>query len=373
MLSSIVQLYGFSENECTIKPFGNGLINFTWIVDCHGEQFILQKINDTVFADPGTIAENLRQLNIYFKQFYPGYLFVSPIVTLQQNEMVILPGKGYFRMFKFVEGSFTFDTVDNAAKAFEAARQFGKFTKLLANFETRKLNSTLPDFHNLALRYRQFELSLKNGNKERIKASKQSITYIKAQKNIVDIFNQIQSNPYFKKRVTHHDTKISNVLFDKKGKGLCVIDLDTVMPGYFISDAGDMLRTYLSPVSEEEKDFSKIQIRDEYFQAIVDGYLSEMKDELSQEEKKYFVYAGKFMIYMQAIRFLTDHINDDIYYGAKYEGHNLIRCNNQLELLKQLIAKEEALQERVSLYIEEPQSPKGELFAEPAFPATNNL
>jgi len=353
MLDSIVKLYGFPENGCTLNPFGNGLINQTWMLECRAEKFILQKINDTIFTSPNMIAENLHNLNVFFKANFPGYLFVNPVVTLQNEEMGFLPGEGYFRMFNFVKGSVTFDTVDNAAIAFEGARQFGKFTKLLAGFDTKKLHITLPDFHNLTLRYKQFELALKNGNEDRIEACKSAILFIKEQKSIVDIFNSIQTNINFKKRVTHHDTKISNVLFDKNGKGLCVIDLDTVMPGYFISDAGDMMRTYLSPVSEEEKDFSKIQIREEYFQAIVEGYLSEMKEELSNEEKNYFVYAGKFMIYMQAIRFLTDHINNDIYYGAKYEGHNLIRCNNQLELLKQLLAKEDILQEKVALYVKD--------------------
>lgn len=353
MLSTIVQFYGLSENGCTIRPFGNGLINHTWIVDCGDEQFILQQINDTVFTSPPLIAENLHRLKIYFKTHFPDYLFVSPIATLHNEELVEMPGRGYFRLFKFVAGSVTFDTVNNAAIAFEAARQFGKFTKLLSGFDTNQLNITLPDFHNLTLRYQQFEQALENGNTTRIADCQDSIDFIKTQKNIVDIFDQLKINPQFIKRVTHHDTKISNVLFDKNGKGLCVIDLDTVMPGYFISDIGDMLRTYLSPVSEEEKDFSNIHIRDEYFHAIVDGYLSEMKDELTQEEKKYFVYAGEFMIYMQAIRFLTDHINDDIYYGSKYEGHNLVRCNNQLELLKQLISKEEALQQKVILNINE--------------------
>ncbi len=351
MLSSIVKLYGLPENECSLKSFGNGLINHTWILECRGEKFILQKINETVFTSPFMIAENIHHLNVFFNEYFPGYLFVKPVATLQNEEMIFLPGKGYLRMFNFVNGSVTFDIVDNAAKAFEGARQFGKFTRLLSAFDIQKLHITLPDFHNLDLRYQQFEQSLEQGNKERIAACKPAIGFIKEQKNIVDIFNKIQTNVNFKKRVTHHDTKISNVLFDKNGKGLCVIDLDTVMPGYFISDVGDMIRTYLSPVSEEENDFSKIRIREDYFQAIADGYLSEMKDELSDEEKKYFVYAGKFMIYMQAIRFLTDHINNDIYYGAKYEGHNLMRCNNQLELLKLLLAKEDILQAKVSLYM----------------------
>jgi Ser/Thr protein kinase RdoA (MazF antagonist) len=297
------------------------------------------------------IAANLHELNEFFKRHFPDYFFVKPVATLQNEEMVFLPGDGYFRMFRFVNGSVTFDTVDNASLAFEGARQFGKFTRLLSAFDIKKLHITLPDFHNLALRYQQFELALERGNKDRIKACEPSIAFIKEQQYIVDIFNKIQTNVNFKKRVTHHDTKISNVLFDKNGNGLCVIDLDTVMPGYFISDVGDMIRTYLSPVSEEEKDFSKIIIREEYFQAIVDGYLSEMQDVLSDEEKNYFVYAGKFMIYMQALRFLTDHINNDIYYGAKYEGHNLSRCNNQLELLKQLLAKKDILQAKVARYI----------------------
>lgn len=351
MLSSIVQLYGLPEKECTIRPFGNGLINHTWIVVHHDERFILQQINDVVFTSPAMIAKNLYQLKVYFKAHFPDYLFVSPIATLHNEELVVIPGKGHFRLFKFVPNSVTYDTVDNAAIAFEAARQFGKFTKLLSGFDINQLNITLPDFHNLTLRYQQFEQALEQGNSNRIANCQDSIEYIKAQKNIVEIFHQIKNDPRFITRVTHHDSKISNVLFDKNGKGLCVIDLDTVMPGYFISDVGDMLRTYLSPVSEEEKDFSKINIREEYFHAIVDGFLSEMKDELSQEEIKYFVYAGKFMIYMQAIRFLTDHINEDVYYGAKYEDHNLVRCNNQLELLKQLISKEEALQQKVSHYI----------------------
>jgi hypothetical protein len=119
------------------------------------------------------------------------------------------------------------------------------------------------------------------------------------------------------------------------------------MPGYFISDFGDMMRTYLSPVSEEEKDLSKIEIRDEYFKAIADGYLSEMGNELSAAEKKYLVYAGKFMVYMQALRFLTDHLNNDAYYGAKYEAHNFIRASNQATLLKKIIEKEKILQELV--------------------------
>src|SRR5665647_440011 len=138
MLSSIVKLYGLPENECALKPYGNGLINDTWILECPGKKFILQKINDTIFTSPGMIAENLHHLNKFFKEYFPGYLFVNPVATLQNEEMVFLPGEGYFRMFNFVNGSVTFDIVDNAAIAFEGARQFGKFTHLLSAFDTKK-------------------------------------------------------------------------------------------------------------------------------------------------------------------------------------------------------------------------------------------
>src|SRR5690606_24912784 len=137
-------------------------------------------------------------------------------------------------------------------------------------------------------------------------------------------------------RVTHHDTKISNVLFDKDGKGICVIDLDTVMPGYFISDVGDMIRTYVSPANEEERDFDKIRVRDDVMDALTEGYLEFMGDELTATEKKHTRYSGMFMTYMQALRFLTDYLNDDVYYGARYDGHNRVRAMNQVRLLSEL-------------------------------------
>lgn len=351
MLHSILALYGFATDNYALIPFGNGLINKTWVIVISGRKFIVQKINTSVFNSPDLIARNIHQLQLFLKENFPEYLFVHPIVSLQNEEMILIPNDGYYRIFPFVEGAITFDAVNNPKLAFEAAKQFGKLTRLLSIFDINKLAITLPDFHNLYLRYQQFEKALNNGNGERINACKTVINSIKKHKNIVVTYINLQTNKYLKKRVTHHDTKISNVLFDKNSEGLCVIDLDTIMPGYFISDVGDMLRTYLSPVSEEENDLSKIEVREPFFDAIMEGYLSEMKDELSSEEIKYFVYAGVFMIYMQALRFLTDHLNNDIYYGAKYEGHNLNRCTNQIVLLTQLLAKQEMLQKRVNTYI----------------------
>jgi len=348
MFERILTEFGISTNA-SVKLFGSGLINNTWLINSKGKDFILQRINDNVFKKPVDIATNIRLIDEYLEENYPDYLFATPYKTRTGDDMYFLKNEGYFRLFSFIKDSHTTDVVNSTSQAFEAAKQFGRFTNLLSGFPVEKLKFTIPDFHNLPLRYSQFESATLNGNKERIDEATITINFLKEQQEIVTISEQIATNPGFKKRVTHHDTKISNVLFDENDKGLCVIDLDTVMPGYFISDFGDMMRTYLSPVSEEEKDFSKIEIREEYFKAIADGYLSEIRNELSAIEKVHFVYAGKFMVYMQALRFLTDHLNNDIYYGAKYEGHNSVRANNQATFLKRIIEKEKLLQEIASI------------------------
>ena len=286
-----------------VKPFGSGLINNTWLINDGAHEYILQRINHDVFRQPANIASNIRLISEHLKNNHPGYLFVAPLKTRTGEDMIFIKNEGYFRLFPFVKDSHTIDTVASPSQAYEAAKQFGEFTSLLKAFPIDQLKITIPDFHNLPLRFSQFETAISNGNPERIKSATAIISFLKQQDEIVQISKQISKDPDFRKRVTHHDTKISNVLFDENEKALCVIDLDTVMPGYFISDLGDMMRTYLSPVSEEEKDLSKIEIREEYFKAIVQGYLSEMANELSTKEKEHLVYAGKFMTYMQALRF----------------------------------------------------------------------
>ncbi|HEX6846994.1 MAG TPA: aminoglycoside phosphotransferase family protein [Chitinophagaceae bacterium] len=346
MFEAIFKEFGI-DAKASVQAFGSGLINNTWLINENENDFILQRINHNVFKQPFDIADNIRLICDHLKTNHPDYLFICPRKTIVGNEMIFIKDEGYFRIFPFIKNSYTTDVVNSPSQAYQAAKQFGRFTNLLSSFPVDNLKITLPDFHNLPLRYAQFEKALKEGNKERIKQSSGIINLLKDQQEIVSISEQIDQNTGLKKRVTHHDTKISNVLFDEKDQGLCVIDLDTVMPGYFISDFGDMMRTYLSPVSEEERDLSKIEIRDDYFKAIADGYLSEMNDELSAIEKKYLVYAGKFMTYMQALRFLSDYLNNDVYYGSKYEGHNFIRANNQATLLKRIIEKEKMLEKLI--------------------------
>ena len=345
MSPSALPAYGIEQELSHIELIGSGLINHTWKVICADKAYILQRVNNTVFEEPEHIAHNIKLVAGFLKTYHPEYLFVAPVISNAGDEMIYLKDEGFFRLFPFVPNSHTIDVVESPKQAFEAASQFGRFTRLLNGIDISRLKITIPFFHDLSLRYQQFLHALKEGNKQRIKLSDKQIKTILSHEDIVAEYERIKANPAFKVRVTHHDTKISNVLFDDDNKGLCVIDLDTIMPGYFISDVGDMMRTFLSPVSEEENDFSKIEIRDDFYHAIVQGYNNEMKNELTETEKKYFFYSAKFMIYMQAIRFLADHLNDDRYYGARYQGHNFVRAGNQLTLLERLLEKETRLQD----------------------------
>lgn len=339
IMHSALARYGFNKDSYTIERFGNGLINDTCLVKREDEKYILQRINKAVFTNPFLIAENIEKIEAYLAKTDTSYFFTTPCKTLNGDTIVCIEDH-YYRMFPFVKGSHTVDVVQTPQQAFEAAAQFGQFTRVLSGMDIHTLNITLPAFHDLALRYSQFLEALEKGNSTRIAEVASLVQQLKKQAHIVDEYNNILNNSAFRLRVTHHDTKISNVLFDGASKGLCVIDLDTVMPGYFISDVGDMMRTYLCPVSEEEKDFSKIEIREDFYFAIVNGYKSFMEAELTDTEKQYFFYAGKFMIYMQALRFITDYINNDVYYGARYPEHNLVRATNQSILLQRLLEKE---------------------------------
>ena len=352
MIEHVLHSYGIDPTKSGVETLTSGLINHTWKVSGGDREYIVQRINDQVFRQPLGVAANIRMIDGYLREHSPGYLFVSPVQNLNGEDIYFAEGQGYFRIFPFIKGSHTINAVSNPDEAFEAALQFGKFTRLLAGFEARLLHITIPDFHNLTLRYKQFEDALKHGDPERIKQSAELIAQIKKHSDIVESYEKIRANSMVRQRVTHHDTKISNVLFDDQGKGLCVIDLDTVMPGYFISDVGDMMRTYLSPANEEEKAFDRIEVREDFFKAIVNGYLSSMGDELTGPEQSLILYSGSFLIYMQAIRFLTDHLNRDIYYGARYQDHNFVRAGNQIVLLKRLDEKAGLLQQIIAVELQ---------------------
>ncbi len=337
MLQTVLTQYGLNPTEFQIIPFGSGLINRTWKVSNEINSFILQQINTHVFLKPHDIAHNLQLIAAYLRQTAPDYLFAAPLAA-QDREYLIESEGQFFRLLPFIDNSHTVNYLTQSHQAYEAALQFGKLTSALNKFDVVQLKHPIVDFHKLSSRIAQFKQALVHADKQRLLQAQNEIFKINNYSSIADQYEQLKKNPAVKLRVIHHDTKINNVLFDEAGKGLAVVDLDTMMPGYFISDVGDMMRTYLAQASEEEQDLTKITIRYDFFAAIYAGYIEAMGEHLTPTEKDLFIYAGEFMIYMQAVRFLTDFLNNDVYYPVTYPNHNLMRAQNQLKLLEEYIS-----------------------------------
>lgn len=333
--AAIVEQYGIRTSNEAIKPLGAGLINSTWKIDIegHGPGYVLQRVNRKVFKSPQDIASNLDLLNNHAGRTEPGYLFIAPLRTKYGETLVEADGE-FYRLFPYVPESKTLTVVSSPDLAYEAAKQFGKFSEVFRNFDPAKLKTTIPDFHNLGMRFGQFTAAVNADQARRSASVRKEIEFLLGEQDFVTTYQKIVATPEFQRRVTHHDTKISNVLFSNSNLGICVIDLDTTMAGLYISDVGDMMRTYLPEAGEEEKDVARVEVRPMYFEAIAEGYLSQMSSHLTREELSQFLYSGYFLIYMQALRFLADYLNGDQYYSTTYEGQNLVRASNQIALLR---------------------------------------
>jgi len=257
----------------------------------------------------------------------------------------------YWRCFHFIDHSITLERVENGRQAQEAAKAFGNFMVALSGFEPSALHITIQDFHNIGKRLNDLDEAVYSDRLSRRSRATDEIKKVAEMKNIASEFLSVRADLPI--RVTHNDTKINNVLFDANtGKGLCVIDLDTVMPGTLLSDFGDMVRTFTSPSEEDEKDLSKVFFRPEIFIALSQGFLEETVHILSQVEKNNLILGGKIMIYMQAIRFLTDFLAGDLYYKTDYPEHNLVRTRNQLKLLNSFLKHERKAEEFLQLIIQ---------------------
>jgi Ser/Thr protein kinase RdoA (MazF antagonist) len=346
-LDQLLLAFGLDPQDYELKKFGSGHINHTFLLHSSAgkRSYILQKINTFVFKKPEDIALNLDKTAQFLASHYPGYLFISPEKTLSGENMLVVDGE-YWRLSPFIPDSFSVNEASEPDQSFEAARQFGILTKNLHGMDVSGLNPSIPGFHDLDWRFRQFKEAINNASEQRRHDAERLIDAYSSKEHLVKKYLEIINDPDYPDRMIHHDTKINNVLFDKNtGKGLCVCDLDTLMPGKIISDLGDMVRTYVCAETEESTDFDKIIVREPYFEALMEGYLSEMKDLLTASEKSSLFYSGQFMIYMQGLRFLSDYLNDDIYYPTKYPEHNLNRAKNQLILLEDLERKKVELEE----------------------------
>lgn len=302
-------------------PIGNGHINKTY----KAGSFIVQKINTNVFKKPEDIASNLENARKHFAANHPDYLFIAPLKNIVHDG-------DHWRSYPFIEHTHTIDEVQDVNQAYEAAKAFGRFGKNLKGVDISTFKPTIERFHDLQLRWDQFELALASTSTELKILAAREIEAAVRNKHLVDHYNSIIKSKALQPGIFHNDTKINNVLFDRSNKAVAVIDLDTVMQGYFIYDLGDLIRTLVSPVSEEETDLDKIVVRKDFYNAVVEGYLSEMTD----VDRSLASFAGQMMTYIMAIRFLADYLRGNTYYHVKYPEHNLVRARNQLKLVELL-------------------------------------
>lgn len=343
-LINVLSAFGI-EPAAAPRPFGSGHINHTYQTeDKDGKKYVLQKINIQVFKNPHAIANNILRASEYLAKHHPGYYFITPLPTLEGSALFV-EKDDYWRLTPFVVESMSIDEATTPDQAYEAARQFGLLARNLDGLNMDLFEPTIPGFHNLTGRYRQFRQALNGAERTRKENSRELIDAFLIKNDIVEQYEDLLQNPDFPNRLMHHDTKINNVLLDTSTqRGICVCDLDTLMPGKVISDIGDMIRTGVSPVPEDSTEFERVEVRLDYYKALIQGYLSEMKHVLTPTEKENIIFSGPFLVYMQGVRFLTDYLNGDIYYPIKYPEHNLDRARNQMALLNDLYKKSETLQ-----------------------------
>lgn len=337
-LTSILSNYQLDETKFNCKEYGSGLINRTYCIEntYTRKKYILQKINTDIFKTPQTIADNISKASNYLSEHFPDYYFPTYIKTKQNTDYYIDHKLDTWRLIDFVQDSYSIDSIEDLEQAYLTAYEFGRFTSLFENADIDNFKPSIPDFHNLSLRYDRFNVSIENALPERLKDSKSLIDFLKENNYLLDTYNDIIENKTIPTRLIHCDTKINNILFNKyTNKPICIIDLDTLMPGYFISDLGDMIRTMVCNSDENERNKDIIVFRPEYYNAICTAYSSALN--LTETEKKLLPYAGKYMVYMQALRFVTDYLQNDVYYPILHKKHNLERTQNQVWLLEELL------------------------------------
>ncbi|MFV9552437.1 phosphotransferase enzyme family protein [Algibacter sp. PT7-4] len=326
------------------KELASGHINDTYLIETTQKPyFVLQRINHGVFKDvPGLIENKVAvsrhiQKKLENKSVKKQERGVLSFVKTKDDLAYYKDEDGnYWNLMYFIDKSVTHDTVNSSEIAYEGGKLMGKFLTLTNDFDAKNLIEVIPNFHDMSFRYSQFEDAIKVATKARLEDSKDYIEIINNAREEMHILLALKDSGAIKTRVTHNDTKISNVLFNRKNKGICVIDTDTVMPGIIHYDFGDAIRTICNTAAEDETNLDLVTFNVEYYKAYKKGFLKHMKNAITPLEEKYLPLGAKTMIFIMALRFLTDYLNGDIYYKTKYPEHNLDRAKNQFKLLQSL-------------------------------------
>jgi hypothetical protein len=343
---AIARRFQFPGEPISATPYGSGHINGTWYVACHPtSRFILQRINPHIFKRPVALMENIQRVTSHLAAQLQGQpdaarrvLTLIPAHDGQAFHIDI--DQSYWRAWRFIDRTRSYDTVETPQQAWQAAHAFGQFQQLLADLPPPRLHDTIPDFHHTPTRFATLEKTISEDVAYRAVLAQPEIAFAYARQSIASVL--LDAN--LPERVTHNDTKINNVLLDDStGEALCVIDLDTVMPGLALYDFGDMVRTTTSAAPEDERDLSKVAMQFPMFEALVRGYLNAACSFLTQTEKQHLAVSGKLITFEQGIRYLTDYLAGDTYYKVSREGHNLDRCRTQFKLIESIERQEESM------------------------------
>ena len=335
------------------EAYGAGHINDTYAATYRQGgatiRYIHQRINRNIFKDAAGLMENVQRVTEHLRAKLSDRPDVTrralTLVPARDGRMFHVDSQGeYWRTYVFIEDARTYDVVESTKQAYEAAKVFGRFQGLLADLSTPRLHDTIPDFHNTPKRFAALEKAIEADVANRARLARAEIDFALCRKPIASRLIDLQSQGVLPERTTHNDTKFNNVMLDNATQeGLCVIDLDTVMPGLAPYDFGDMVRTTTSPALEDEKDLSKVCLQFPMFEALVRGYLAGVGDVLNQAEKRHLAFSGKLISFEQGIRFLADFLAGDVYYKVHRDGHNLDRCRTQFKLVESIETQEEKM------------------------------
>tara|TARA_B110000483_G_scaffold215716_1_gene266633 strand:+ start:638 stop:1651 length:1014 start_codon:yes stop_codon:yes gene_type:complete len=324
----VLNNYKIDGTIVSIKKEENGLINKTYIIKSNANRYVLQAVNTNIFPNYEKGLENILTVGNWLKKRNYSYSFPLPI----KGEYLKLKNE-VWRLMPFVKNSISHNKISNLDHVKSAAACLGEFYRCLSDFNTDSLNLTLPNFHHGNTTIKKFEEALLSGDKQRLLLTRPLISEIEKEIPILKKWDEV-CNP-LPKRVVHYDAKINNFLFDKStNKVLAIIDLDTLMPGYVLSDIGDMIRTYSNPVGEESKETEKVVCNMEIINTIIQEFAKKVA--LEKEEIENLFFGGMAITFMQSVRFLTDYLNGDSYYKTRYKDQNLVRAKNQWSLYKSL-------------------------------------
>lgn len=348
MNENLLEILKNFEIDIVPSVYGNGHINDTYIVHSV-PNYILQRINKRVFTNPPAVMENILGVTKHLRRKIeesggdPDRETLNLISTVDGKPYYLHTDGEYYRMYKYVENAKSYDLVENPMQLYHAAKAFGKFQNMLSDYPAETLRETIVDFHNTKVRYDQFKEALANDKAGRAASVQDEIKFVLDRECCSGVVVDAIAEGRIPLRVTHNDTKLNNVLLDEvTGEGVCVIDLDTVMPGSLLYDYGDALRFGGSSGAEDEKDLSKICFKVENFECFTRGFLEALPS-ITDEELKLLPFSIKLMTLECGSRFLADYLNGDVYFKTSYPEHNLDRCHTQFKLVKDIEDKMDEL------------------------------